>query len=435
MEGAIGKHISHLARVVERDVDLSFLSLRNHLNLGVWCALFGANLIAWQFEELFAYPEISSLPFRLAVCILALPLFSSPLPTHPILANHQKLHFILFMFMLLPMLFSWLWIANASLASRPDAISAAWMLEYTMATYFFMSLFTRSIFPIVLGLIAIAASICLAVATIGSSKDAVFSTSVGMLAGITTAYCFMRFTHHQLSYVHQHRLDTARLVGSRLAHELRTPLLTISNFSQAAKRRLTIDTRAEDATVAEIERSFESILEQVQFANQTIDMLLVTTNPNKFNFDPSSIFTAEDTIRSAISDYPFGNQGERESVELEPGEDFEAIAPQELVKHALYNLIRNALLSAQPARKARVVLRYFQSGNYGVIEVCDNGRGVPKHLRKRIFDSFFSTRETGDGTGLGLYFCKSLMSQVGGRIRYQRKQEQSEFSIAFRLRK
>ena len=51
-----------------------------------------------------------------------------------------------------------------------------------------------------------------------------------------------------------------------------------------------------------------------------------------------------------------------------------------------------------------------------VIEVTDNGLGIPKANLSRIFDPFFTTKRVGKGTGLGLSICYGIIKNLGGEI-------------------
>jgi signal transduction histidine kinase len=52
-----------------------------------------------------------------------------------------------------------------------------------------------------------------------------------------------------------------------------------------------------------------------------------------------------------------------------------------------------------------------------VVEVADNGKGIPPEVRKRLFDPFFTTKE--GGTGLGLPIAARIVEKHGGELRYQ----------------
>jgi two-component system, cell cycle sensor histidine kinase and response regulator CckA len=84
----------------------------------------------------------------------------------------------------------------------------------------------------------------------------------------------------------------------------------------------------------------------------------------------------------------------------------------------ILNLLVNAWQALGPGDPARheIGLRTFSDGRRALIEVWDSGPGVPLAQRSRIFDPFFSTKEIGEGTGLGLFVCRNIVTAFGGSI-------------------
>ena len=63
-------------------------------------------------------------------------------------------------------------------------------------------------------------------------------------------------------------------------------------------------------------------------------------------------------------------------------------------------------------------MRTWAEDAYAAIAISDNGPGVPQDIRKRLFDPFFSTKEVGQGSGLGLSISQAIVTKRGGFIAY-----------------
>ena len=83
-------------------------------------------------------------------------------------------------------------------------------------------------------------------------------------------------------------------------------------------------------------------------------------------------------------------------------------------QQVLTNIIANACQAMAPGGKLTISAR--AEGPWGVLEIADTGPGVPRELREKIFESFFTTKPAGKGTGLGLSICKGIMEKHGGSI-------------------
>ena len=67
--------------------------------------------------------------------------------------------------------------------------------------------------------------------------------------------------------------------------------------------------------------------------------------------------------------------------------------------------------------QGEIILRTHQEDQWVVVEIEDNGPGIPDEFQSRIFDPFFTTKSPGEGTGLGLSITYGLVKKLGGDIR------------------
>ncbi len=105
-------------------------------------------------------------------------------------------------------------------------------------------------------------------------------------------------------------------------------------------------------------------------------------------------------------------QGIQIKVETEFQPKLSVMANASALREVLTNLIFNAV-EAMP-KGGEIKIKTYRDGEFGVIEVCDTGHGIPLEMQNRIFDPFFTTKD--QGTGLGLAICYRLIQNLGGDI-------------------
>jgi two-component system NtrC family sensor kinase len=119
------------------------------------------------------------------------------------------------------------------------------------------------------------------------------------------------------------------------------------------------------------------------------------------------------------------------------------IIPQDIGR-VLLNLYNNAFYAVNDKMKAcqtelveanqqyepTVSVTTKKSNNHVIITVSDNGNGIPPKIVDKIFQPFFTTKPTGEGTGLGLSLSYDIVKAHGGEIRVETKEEEgTEFII------
>jgi len=97
------------------------------------------------------------------------------------------------------------------------------------------------------------------------------------------------------------------------------------------------------------------------------------------------------------------------------------------------NLIDNAVGALNGS--GTITITTLVDGNQVVVEIADNGTGIPPEIRSRIFEPFFTTKVVGTGTGLGLVICQRIVAdRHGGEIEFESKPGDTRFKVRLPIR-
>jgi len=208
------------------------------------------------------------------------------------------------------------------------------------------------------------------------------------------------------------RLTAVGLQAGKIAHDLRTPLASISLRSEAIKRVL----RAESAD--EIAEDLISIRASVKKADLLVTDLLDFSKGKQIEIQPQlqhvqPFLNAQvDQVADALA-----SAGIEVSIECHPP-DLRASFDDRFLGRVFDNLLRNAqeamATSGQEAGK-QIWLSATAIESGVKLRIADNGPGIPDSLRYRVFDDF-ATEGKRDGTGLGLSICRNFVQAHGGEI-------------------
>jgi two-component system nitrogen regulation sensor histidine kinase NtrY len=201
-------------------------------------------------------------------------------------------------------------------------------------------------------------------------------------------------------------------VARRIAHEIKNPLTPIQLSAERIRRKFG---KAITEDKAVFEQCTETIVRQVDDIRRMVDEF------SRFARMPKPVIEGEDvadTVRQAVFLMRVGH----------PEIDIEAVIKEEpmraqfdrrLISQALTNIIKNATeaIEAVPPEqlgKGRIEVVAAREGADIVIDVIDNGIGLPKVSRARLLEPYVTTREK--GTGLGLAIVGRVLEDHGGRI-------------------
>lgn len=198
-----------------------------------------------------------------------------------------------------------------------------------------------------------------------------------------------------------------------VSHQLNTPIAFSHNNVRLAIATLEelgqpLPTARE--TLGEIRHMLTDVLGGLEQMRELVENLRVFTRLDRskvVNTDLNE--TLKTVIYIARSSIPAGIEiveqwGEIPTITCNPSQ----------LNQVFLNLITNAA-QAIP-EKGEIAVRTRRAGEQVVVEVSDNGAGIPEHILPHIFDTYFTTKPKGEGTGLGLAIARDIVHNHGGNI-------------------
>ena len=195
----------------------------------------------------------------------------------------------------------------------------------------------------------------------------------------------------------QEQLAHLGQMAATVAHEIRNPLSIMKGTAEVLRKKYPeISDEMLSFIPEEIDRLNRLVNDFLQFARQhQLDISLVMLD-QFFNELKRQLPDPRVTIQSVDT-------------------TLKVSADQSALKQVLINLIQNSLEAIRPDSK--VLVRAFMEDNRPyrlILEVSDNGKGIPADDLPRIYEPFFSSKAS--GSGLGLTICKQLVEQMGGEL-------------------
>jgi signal transduction histidine kinase/streptogramin lyase len=260
----------------------------------------------------------------------------------------------------------------------------------------------------------------------------------------------------QTQLIASEKLASLGALTAGIAHEIQNPLNFVNNFAEVSIEMID-EVREENVSVAEtrhtlslqtlddVRQNLEKISHHGKRAESIVKGMLLHSRGSSGHKEPTDInslcdeylrlsyhgFRAKD--KSFNADY---------KTDLDPNLPKINVVPQDIGR-VLLNLINNAFYAVQvkthggaslqqtpPPHKPTVTVSTQKNSHMIEISVKDNGPGIPDAIKDKIFQPFFTTKPTGQGTGLGLSLAYDIVKAHGGEIRIESKNgEGTEFIV------
>lgn len=267
---------------------------------------------------------------------------------------------------------------------------------------------------------------------------------------IEVAYTELATTHENLKdtqaqLLHSEKMASLGELMAGIAHEIQNPLNFVNNFSEVTNELVKEikeerarpdeerDSELEDDILLDIESNLEKITKHGKRAGAIVKGMLQHSRSGKGSKEPTNInVIADEYLRLSYH----GLRAKDSSFNSEFEMDFDQTLPLipmvgQDVGRVLLNLFNNAFYAVNEKKgesgedyKPLVTVQTSKielgSDKQAIqIKVTDNGKGIPKAIVEKVFQPFFTTKPTGQGTGLGLSLSYDIIKAHNGEIRVE----------------
>ncbi|MDX1940296.1 MAG: ATP-binding protein [Saprospiraceae bacterium] len=199
-----------------------------------------------------------------------------------------------------------------------------------------------------------------------------------------------------------------REMAKQVAHEIKNPLtpmkLSIQYLQHAAK------TNPQEAE-AMMQRVANTLIEQID------GLARIATEFSNFaqmSKPQNEAFTLNEVVQSVFNLFAENPEGNTKFELNLPDEPLKVFADKDHVIRVLNNLIKNALQAIPDGRRGRIRVTLSSIEESAILQVEDNGIGIPTEMQEKVFQPNFTTKSS--GTGLGLAMSKNIVEATGGKI-------------------
>ncbi len=202
----------------------------------------------------------------------------------------------------------------------------------------------------------------------------------------------------------QSHLASLGELSAGLAHEVRNPLAALSGAAQMLSQPAVV----EPLSAAEDQKLLDVIRRETKHLDRLVSDFLAFARPPEPSLAEGVL---SELVTSTVEAFQASEQLDGRVLRCRL-EEVSARFDSAQLRQVIWNLLRNAV-EATP-KEGQVAVRVAAERDFAILEVSDDGAGVPPELRDRIFEPFFTTKER--GTGLGLALVGRIVGAHGGTI-------------------
>ncbi len=235
----------------------------------------------------------------------------------------------------------------------------------------------------------------------------------------------------QAQLIQSEKMASLGELTAGIAHEIQNPLNFVNNFSDVSAELIGEmleelekgDADEVRAIAADLRENLEKIVHHGKRADGIVKGMLQHSRSSDGKKEPTDLNNlADEYLRLAYHGLRARDKSFNAAMEtdLDPKAGTLNVVPQDIGR-VLLNLVTNAFHAVSEKKRQapadyepKVTVRTRKTAKGLEIAVIDNGEGIPEHIREKIFQPFFTTKPTGQGTGLGLSMSYDIVTKGHG---------------------
>ncbi len=195
------------------------------------------------------------------------------------------------------------------------------------------------------------------------------------------------------------------MIGN-IAHQWRQPLSSISTMATGAKLRYKNNLISDE----ELDETFIKIKEHTQHLSKTIDDFRDFLKHDK----SQEIFSLDDVIKTSLSLTEAVYKDNNIDINISKSdENFTLNGSSSELSQVFLNILNNAkdVLVEKEIKERFVNIEILKENDLVVVKIFDNAGGISNEIKEKVFDPYFTTKHKSQGTGIGLFISKKIVSQ------------------------
>ncbi len=212
--------------------------------------------------------------------------------------------------------------------------------------------------------------------------------------------------NQQAILVEQYKSAAMGEMIAMIAHQWRQPLQAVSILTQKLPITKMLEGKIEDELLDQV---VTDIRKQLIYMSKTIDDFRDFFLPNK----AKELVSLKALLKKSFKFILFFIKTDSINININAKKDFTILIYENELIQVLINILKNSrdAMLENKIEKKEININFYQENNSTFIDIEDNAGGIATNIIDKIFEPYFSTKSNKNGTGLGLYMCKTIIEK------------------------